>query len=51
MDHPNILKLYEYFEDKTNVYLVTELCTGGELFDKIIEFEHFDEDYAAKIFK
>ncbi len=51
MDHPNILKLYEYFEDKTNVYMVTELCTGGELFDKIIEFEHFDEDYAAKIFK
>ena len=51
LDHPNILKLYEYFEDQLNVYLVTELCSGGELFDKIIENEHFEEDFAAKIFK
>ena len=51
MDHPNILKLYEYFEDDKNVYLVTELCKGGELFDKIIEKEYFTEKEAAKIFK
>ena len=25
LDHPNVLKLYEYFEDKKNVYLITEL--------------------------
>lgn len=36
LDHPNVLKLYEYFEDERNVYLITELCKGGELFDKII---------------
>lgn len=36
LDHPNILKLYEYFEDVKNVYLVTEMCSGGELFDKIV---------------
>ena len=23
-DHPNVIKLYEYFEDDTNVYLITE---------------------------
>lgn len=51
MDHPNIIKLYEYFEDTKNVYLITEICSGGELFDKIIEKEYFDEQYAAKIFK
>merc|ERR1712224_299784 len=28
-----------------------ELCTGGELFDKIIEKESFDEHYACWIFK
>ena len=46
-----MLKLYEYFEDEKNVYLVTEICRGGELFDKIIEEEFFSEKEAALIFK
>ena len=44
-------ELYEYFEDEKNVYLVTEICRGGELFDKIIEEEFFSEKEAALIFK
>lgn len=51
MDHPNILKLYEWFEDEIHIYLVTEICTGGELFDVIIERKHFNEDDAAFIMK
>lgn len=43
--------MYEYFEDKKNFYLVTELCSGGELFDKIIEKEVFTEPEAAHLFK
>ena len=46
-----MLKLYECFEDDMNVYLITELCKGGELFDKIIEEECFSEKEAACIFK
>lgn len=55
MDHPNIIKLYEVYEDKRYVYLVMEECTGGELFDKIIDKLQndtiFTEREAAKIFK
>jgi len=49
MDHPNIIKLYESFEDHRNIYLVMELCAGGELFDKIIESGHFTEVQAATL--
>ena len=37
LDHPNVIKLFETFEDSTNIYLIMELCEGGELFDKISE--------------
>jgi calcium-dependent protein kinase len=49
MDHPNIIKLYETFEDHRNVYLIMELCSGGELFDRIIESGHFTEVQAATL--
>lgn len=47
LDHPNIIKLYETFEDSRTVYLVMELCTGGELFDRILEMGAFTEVQAA----
>jgi calcium-dependent protein kinase len=49
MDHPNIIKLFESFEDHRNIYLVMELSTGGELFDKIIESGHFTETQCATL--
>jgi len=41
LDHPNIIKFYEVFEDKKHIYLVTEYCDGGELFDEIINRKRF----------
>lgn len=35
MDHPNILKLYEYYEVKDCFYLITELFNGKELIDEL----------------
>lgn len=49
LDHPHILNVYEYFEDENHLYIVTELCTGGELFDKIIEKKRFTETEASQI--
>ena len=43
LDHPNIIKLYEFYEDDKRYYLVTELCTGGELFDELTKREQFEE--------
>ena len=55
LDHPNIIKLYEYYEDEKKIYLIMELCTGGELFDKIIKNTEngkpFTEQQVAHIFK
>ena len=55
MDHPNIIKLYEVYEDNRYIYLIMEECSGGELFDRIIEKINkktlFTEKEAASIFK
>jgi len=51
LDHPNIIKLFETFEDLKNTYLVLELCTGGELFDRIIDQGFFTERGASTLMK
>lgn len=51
LDHPNVLKLYEYFIDEEDVFLITEICKGGELFDRIVEKEFYPEPEAAIIFE
>ena len=51
LDHPNIIKVYEYYNTKKKLFIVTELCTGGELFDRITEVKYFTEAVAAHIMK
>lgn len=35
LEHPNIIKMYEYFVDDINYYLITEYISGGELYEHI----------------
>lgn len=45
--HPNIVELMELYDDKSRLYLVMELVTGGELFDRIIAKGSYTEKDAS----
>jgi len=47
--HPSIIALIDIYETDANLYLVMELVTGGELFDKIVEKGQYTERDAATI--
>jgi len=49
--HPNIMQIFEFYEDKINFYIITELCEGGELFDKVVEKGSFNEEEARNVVK
>ena len=40
MDHPNIVRYYETYDDEKYMYFVMEYCPGVELFDKIASQEN-----------
>ena len=45
------MKLYEFFTDAKNYYLVTEFVEGGELFDEIQKRGTLTEDLSADIMR
>ena len=49
LDHPNILKIFEFYSNKESYSIVTELCSGGELFQEIVDKGPFNEDYSAYV--
>jgi Protein kinase domain len=53
LDHPNIVRLEEVYESVSEIYLVQELCLGGELFDRLDEQPdyHYTEAECARLVK
>ncbi|XP_050313945.1 calcium/calmodulin-dependent protein kinase type 1-like [Anthonomus grandis grandis] len=49
LKHPNIVQLLETYEDKSRFFLVMELVTGGELFDRIVEKGSYTEKDASNL--
>lgn len=47
--HPNVIKIVDAYEDAVAVHVVMELCSGGELFDRIIQRGHYTEKKAAEL--
>ena len=51
LEHPNIIKIIEYFVDDINYYVIMEYLNGGELYEAIIKLKHFNENKAANVMK
>lgn len=51
LDHPNVLKFYELLEDNYNYYIITELCEGGSLRDRLKKLNQIPEIMVIEIMK
>lgn len=51
LDHPHIMKLFATFEDHENLYIISELCSGGDLIDALSGVGSFSEQVAGQLFK
>ena len=43
LDHPNIMKLYEFFQDSKNYYMVSEYCDQGDLYEKMNKLRYMNQ--------
>ncbi|KAJ4766646.1 Calcium-dependent protein kinase [Rhynchospora pubera] len=50
-EHPYVVRIKGAYEDNLCVHIVMELCSGGELFDRIIQKGHYSERAAAQLIK
>lgn len=48
LDHPNIVKVLEFYQNAKYFFIVTEYLEGGELFERIMEWQTFNEQQATK---
>ena len=51
LDHTNVTRLVEVMKSDTHIFIVCELAEGGDLFDKIVEQDLFDEETSRIYFR
>lgn len=51
VNHPNCVQLFEMFENSKKMFMVLELLTGGELFDRIVKKGSYSEKEASEVVK
>jgi serine/threonine protein kinase len=51
LNHENIIRLYDFFDEAKFYYLVTELMDGGELFDRIVKKTYYNEKEARDLIR
>ena len=51
VDHPNIINLHEIWEWDKMLFIVTDYCYGGELFDHVLERNYLSEQDTRKVIK
>lgn len=51
LDHPHILRIYDLYKDQRYIYMITELCDGGDIFSMIQKADNFNEKIASRIMK
>ena len=49
MDHPNIVKIFEFYSNDENYSIIMEYCKGGSLIKEIMANGPFDENYTAYV--
>ena len=49
MDHPNIVKIFEFYSNKDSYSIIMEYCRGGQLVSEIKNYGPFDEKYTAYV--
>lgn len=51
LNHPNVIRMYGYFDDQTNIYIIMEVALGGQLFKHIKKGSPIPEPKIAMIMR
>ncbi len=51
LNHPNIIKMYGYFDDDKNIYIILEVGTGGQLYHYLKKSQPLPEAKVAFLMK